>query len=839
MFEGATRPNTPGRQRDAEPASGTRLLDDVPEPSKGGESSRLSAHERQIARALAEAAMPAVGSLPGGGEATVHRYEQLLANLGASFARAARAGLWTAEAWPLTRFGLPFTMLSRQARESALVRWSESPSRHERWLLRAILTPMKSAHFDDPRLYEHVGCRYETDTPATLERASWRQQVIEGRTVLDDLDITCEVVVVGSGAGGAAAAFELAKRGRAVLLLEAGEYRTRAEFHGRATEAYRRMYLGLGTSIAIGNVAAAILAGRGVGGSTTINSGTCYRAPEWTLARWGDRYGLTMLSTEHLAPYYDRVEAMLGVAEAPHEHLGGTARVIARGAELLQLSHKPLRRNAPGCDGQGVCCFGCPTGAKRSTDVSYVPEALKRGAQLVTGAHVHKVIVEGGRARGVTARLASGRALTVRAEAVVVAGGALLTPLLLSRSGIGRRSGRLGKNLSIHPATKVMALFEETIDMSRGIPQSYAIDSYAREGLMFEGASTPLDVTAVAVPWVGHRFMNVMARYPKIATFGLMLQDTSRGEVRAGLGGEPLIRYDMSARDVARVQRGIEILSTVFLRAGASRVMPMVAGCEEISDEEGLARLRRMRLRAGDFEVSAFHPLGTCRMGTDPSRSCVGPDGEAHDVTGLYVADGSAVPSSLGVNPQMTIMALALRTAEILDGRLDAISAARPRDAESAGRGTNGARAPQLTFEETMSGSVRFLDGADEPRPLTISLRARSHASWDLARMSDLEIAGQLTAEGFGMRCPLAGTLALHVVPTRRIAYDFEFTADDGCRYRFVGHKRVRIASLRQSMTTLPARILDDAGTLVARVELKFDLERDLWDFLRSFRLSR
>ncbi len=807
----------------------------VEEPRRAGGSTSasaglLGAHERRIARALAEASMPSVGSLPGGGEATVDRLERLLATIGGSVASAARAGLWTAEAWTVPRFGRPLTKLSPEVRERAIGRWAESESRYERWLLRAILVALKSAHFDDPRLSAHVGCKSGVDTPAMPERARWMQQVTDGRRAEADLDLACEVVVIGTGAGGAAAAYELARRGRAVLLLEAGHYRSRAEFTGRAADAYRKLYLG--STVALGNVGAMIMAGRGVGGSTTINSGTCYRAPEHTLERWGERYGLTMLSPDRLAPYYERVESMLGVAEAPAEHLGGVARVVARGAELLQLSHKPLRRNAPGCDGQGVCCFGCPTGAKRSTDVSYVPEALARGAQLVTGARVERIHVEGGRARGVTARLGSGRTLTVRAEAVVVAGGALMTPLLLAKNGLCESSGWLGKNLSIHPAAKVMAELDEVVDMSRGIPQSYAIDAYAREGLMFEGASTPLDVTAVAVPWVGRRFMELMDRYPHVATFGFMIQDRSRGAVRAGPGGMPLITYDMGRDDLARMQRGIEVLSELFLRAGAKRVMPMAFGCEEIRDEDDLAALRRMRLRPGDFEVSAFHPLGTCRMGTDPARSCVGPDGEAHDVAGLFVADGSVIPSSLGANPQLTIMALALRTAEALDARLDKLAGSASRaEADTPTKST-------LAFEETMSGTMVLAARPEERRPFSIALRARARDLRDFARTREVTITGELMAEGFGARCPLEGTLGMDVLLTRRIPYDFTFLADDGKRYRFVGKKRVRLGALRRSMTQLPARILDEAGDVVASVEVTFDIERDLVGFLRSFRLS-
>jgi choline dehydrogenase-like flavoprotein len=187
-------------------------------------------------------------------------------------------------------------------------------------------------------------------------------------------------------------------------------------------------------TFSLGNLGGApVWAGRAVGGSTVINSGTCYRTPERVFRDWREELGLAAFSSETLGPYYERVESMLRVAPAKRELLGGVGRVVARGAEALRLSHQPLVRNAPDCDGQGVCCFGCPTGAKRSTDVSYVPEALLRGAQLVTAAHVDVVEVVAGRARGVRGTLGSGKRFRVRADAVVVAGGALMTPLLLGR----------------------------------------------------------------------------------------------------------------------------------------------------------------------------------------------------------------------------------------------------------------------------------------------------------------------------------------------------------------------------------------------------------------------
>jgi hypothetical protein len=257
----------------------------------------------------------------------------------------------------------------------------------------------------------------------------------------------------------------------------------------------------------------------------------------------------------------------------------------------------------------------------------------------------------------------------VKAQAVVVAGGTLMTPLLLRRSGLGAKLPNLGKNLSIHPASKVFALFDKPVEQWRGIPQGYAIDQWADEGLMFEGGSLPLNVASLGVPWTGVRYVQLMERYPYLATFGFMIQDESRGEVRAGPGGAPLLLYRMNRRDAALMQRGIETLCEVFQAAGARRVLPAIPGHDEVSTPAELARLRKDRLTPGHFEITAYHPLGTCRIGADDG-ACVSPDHELRGAPGVYVCDGSAVPSSLGVNPQMTIMALSLRAAEILDQRL-------------------------------------------------------------------------------------------------------------------------------------------------------------------------
>jgi choline dehydrogenase-like flavoprotein len=631
----------------------------------------LSDRERRIVRALAAAIIPGGGVFEPGGEGTLRRYEAWLRGANPWQRKLLRSLLWAAELAAIPATGRPLTALSPDRAAIFLEDWAASRVHARRMLLRAIASPIKVTHFDDRRAFDAVACKsFHLYQPPAPEPARWTQQVVDGRAQESDLDLECEVVVVGTGAGGGACAHELASRGRAVLLLEEGDLHRRDSFSGRTQPMVRKLYRDQGMTIALGNAGIPIFAGRAVGGSTIVNSGTCYRTPERVFRRWREELGLTFYTRAAMDPYYARVEAMLRVERARFELTGGVGRVVARGAERMGMHHRPVDRNAPDCDGQGVCCFGCPTGAKRSTDVSYVPAALERGAQLVTAAHVDGIDVVAGRARGVAARLASGRRLRVKAGAVVIAGGALMTPLVLRQAGVCASSPALGKNLSIHPASKTFALFDEAIDMASGIPQGYSIDELEHEGIMFEGGSMPLDITAVSVPWVGRRFVDLMARYRNLALFGFMIEDTSRGEVRPGARGSPLITYSLNRRDTDRIQKAMAVMCEVFLAAGARRVFPMVPGMEELSTTAEVRTLRSMSLSASAFDLTAYHPLGTCRIGTDPRTSVLGPDFETHEVERLFVADGSAVPGPLGVNPQMTIMAMALRAAEIIDSRL-------------------------------------------------------------------------------------------------------------------------------------------------------------------------
>jgi len=625
---------------------------------------------REILRALAETVLPSGQTLPGAGEGTLLRLEAFLGELPESLQTGYRGLLATLDLHTRARFGDGFARQPLGRRLAVLESWSSlEPTRLG---LRGLLSPIKLAYFEDPTVYAALGCRFAVERPP-LERARSDQQITPASSLSDGELLECDVVVVGTGAGGAPVAYELASRGLAVVLVEEGERFTRQDFTGRPIDMLKKLYRRGGATLAMGNTAIPIPLGRAVGGTTLINSGTCFRVPESTVREWKDEYGLDDL--DGLDPYYQTVERIIGVGPSSKKALGKPAELIARGCDALGYSHHPLNRNAPGCDGQGLCCFGCPTDAKRSTNVSFVPMALEKGAQLLTGLRVEKVLTRDGRAIGVEG-LAGEKRITVHAKAVVLSCGTLHTPALLEKNGLANNSGMLGRNLSIHPATAAIGRFNEVVNSASTVPQGYAIDEFKSEGILFEGSSVPLDITAVSLTGFGPSYVALMEDFNHTLGFGFMVKDSSRGRVTAGKQGEPKISYWLNDRDLKLMRRGMGILARVFFAAGAEEVHAPVAGFERLRGLDDVARMEAAALTARKIDITAYHPLGTARMGKDPLSSVVDPTHETWDVHNLFIVDGSAVPGSLGVNPQLTIMAMSLRAAEFVARRVERLSRA-------------------------------------------------------------------------------------------------------------------------------------------------------------------
>lgn len=473
----------------------------------------------------------------------------------------------------------------------------------------------------------------------------------------------CQAVVVGTGAGGAVAGAMLAEAGIDTILVEKGRYYQPAD-HADMVSGLARMYVHAGMTTTLGLPPIPLAVGETVGGTTAINSGTCFRAPTEKVAAWG---GPTY---EELVPYFEEVERRINAHPMDVGVLGGNWRVLKRGCDALGLDVKPLVRNARDCKGLGRCAFGCPGGAKQSTDLSFIPAAVAGGAQLLTEHRVEDVILQGDQVVGIAGTSPEG-GFEIRAEAVVLSMGAISGPMFLLRHGLGNSSGLVGRGLRIHPASRVVAEFDEIIDGFIGVPQGAYVDRWADRGIMLEGIFTPPGLLIASLPGAGHSFKDLARRYRHMSAFGVMVADTSSGTVRRPLLGARFpVFYQINRADLENMRYGMARVAEIYLAAGAKRIYFNYLPVPAIKDEEGLRRLETVRIKRRHFGMMAFHPLGTCRMGADPRESIVNFALETHDLRNLYIMDGSVIPGSLGVNPQVTIMALAMRAARSLAERL-------------------------------------------------------------------------------------------------------------------------------------------------------------------------
>ncbi|HEY4016185.1 MAG TPA: GMC family oxidoreductase [Polyangiaceae bacterium] len=610
----------------------------------------------RAALALAEAIIPGAPGIPGADEATVARAHDVIEAFHPSLPRAWQVAQAALAAAAIAQTGRPFDALSAARQDALLARWEEDP------VLRSALGLVglvyKFVHFDQKDVYGTLGGKL--NVVDALESPRWLRQIHRAEDWRED-DVECDVVVVGTGAGGAVVGRELADRGLAVVFIEEGDHHRRDAFDGSSVRAHQRFYRG---AFSLGNVAMPVFMGRLVGGSTAINGGTCFRPPPWVLERWCEESGTDDFSEASLAPHIDRVERVLDVQPADPRIAGPIASVIARGCDALGWHHFAIRRNAPGCDGSGFCDFGCRTDARRGTNIAYVPPALERGALLLTGLRADRLTIEGGRAVGIEAVARDGRAIRVRARAVVLAGGAIPTPLFLLKQGVCNESGQVGRNLSTHPSGGFSAIFDEEIRGHAHIPQGYACDEFLRDGMLITAAQPDLNIAPTVLPFVGRRLMETMARIDHLAYFALLVRDaTANGRVWRDVGGLPAITYNIGAEDVRRLQEGMVHAGEMCLAAGATRMHPTSLKMRMLHGRKDLDAFRRASFAPSDFVWTSYHPLGTCKMGRDPRTSVVGPSHEAHDLPGLFVVDGSAVPGPLGVNPQLTIMAMATRAA--------------------------------------------------------------------------------------------------------------------------------------------------------------------------------
>ncbi len=627
----------------------------------------LGSAEREAALAIASAILPDTSCIPGGDERSVEAALQFAHNISPGAATNLGRAFRILDAAALPSTGRRFSRLDADRQEALLQRWQD----HAVWgrLLYVVGFLFKASHFDHPSVYEALACPFEKG--GAPEPARWLAQILPGAKVDDSEPFECDVVVMGSGAGGAVVGKELAEQGYAVLFIEEGEHHRRDSFNGSALNAKKRFYRDHASIAAVGNCLIPTFMGRLVGGSTAINTATCFRTPDWVHDEWCAEADTDIFTPASFARHYERVERNLWVEPVKPELRGGPSRVVARGCDALGWHHAPIVRNAPDCDAQGVCDFGCPSGARRSMDISYLPSALNRGAILITGMRGHRVLVENGRAVGLEARSTAGnKTLQIRAQAVVLAGGAVPTPLFLLEQGICNGSDQVGRNLSLHPACSVSAMFDESVAGHTGIPQTIYSGQFLPDGILLNAAAAPVSVAALMVPFLGRRLMDAMENLDQLAALGVMIKDQTRGRVRRQSSGAPLLTYTLTKGEADLLQEGMVRTAEMFFAAGAREAYPMLGRRVVLKPSDGVEHLRELRIRPWDFVLTSFHPLGTCRMGHDPATSVIGFDHQTHEIPGLFIVDGSTLPGPPSVNPQLTVMAFADRAAEQIAARL-------------------------------------------------------------------------------------------------------------------------------------------------------------------------
>lgn len=452
-----------------------------------------------------------------------------------------------------------------------------------------------------------------------------------------------DAVVVGSGAGGAVVARELAAAGMSVRILEEGNYYTGRDY-GPLTplDSVRMLYRKNGFTATVGNVPVLLPVGCAVGGTTVINSGTALRPLESSVRRWRDEFGLREL-VDHFESYVGRVERFLDIKPVPR--LSRAGDLFRIGAERMGYRGSVVRRNERDCRGAGRCYLGCPNDAKQAMNVSYIPDALRKGAVLYTRARARKILIEGGRAVGVRTTHAE-----FRAPIVVVAAGACHSPLLLPRAG---------RHFVMHPGTKVIAQFDEEVRHTEGVPQGYHLDEFMEEGVSLETITLHPTIMGSQLPEI-----SIIEDFNRLAVVACrIIESETEGRVfRNPFGSWPLIWYSFQPGDVEKIRKAVLVAAEIYFAAGARRIFSGIHGFE-IMEPKDIERLRRAKISAGDLELMANHPQGSARWADAPEKGTADPHGRVWGVEGLYVSDASSMPVSPVSNPQLSIMTFATHCA--------------------------------------------------------------------------------------------------------------------------------------------------------------------------------
>lgn len=590
--------------------------------------------------------------------------------------------------WDTPAFGLlagigprRFSSLPQERREDVLRSFADSRVEPKRALFQALRIVTTLAYYGTPGptgrspVWDAIGY----PGPLGLKEDA-PPRPLEPVRVTADTTMECDVVIVGSGAGGGTAAGVLSAAGLDVVVLEGGDYYDDRDFDGGELSGLQRLYMPAPTVTAEGQVN--LVAGSCLGGGTVVNYTTSFRTPDDVREEWAS-LGTPAFATDEYGSSMDAVEARLGVNREHHVAAERDA-IMERGLMELGWHVDAMPRNVKGCD-MGVecgrCGFGCRLGAKQSVTKTWLADAAAAGARLVVGVRADRITRNpaGGRATGVEAFSTDGHRVTVKARAVVSACGAIHTPALLKRSGLANPN--IGKHLRLHPVTVVQGVMDEEVRPWEGGMQT----RYSREhrdmdgegyGVVYETGPLNPSLVLPFTPWRSARqHAQLMADLSHVVGVALIVRDRDSGEVKVGRDGHPVVKYRLSERDTEHTQRGVEGAARILVAAGAKKIFSSHARLIEHtpgqdSFDDFVARCHAEGYAPGRCAFGSFHILGSARMGGSPSMSATRPDGTTWDLPNVVVADASTFPTASGVNPMISIESTAHMNARNLAAAL-------------------------------------------------------------------------------------------------------------------------------------------------------------------------
>jgi choline dehydrogenase-like flavoprotein len=572
-----------------------------------------------------------------------------------------------------------FSALPQPERERVLQAWADSGTAQRRAAFQALRKGALLFYYMLPgaqarnRAWDAIGYEGPLGPLPDAPPKALTPTPVQGDTALE-----CDVVVVGSGAGGGAAAGVLAGAGLDVIVVESGDYYDDRDFDGSELGALTRYYMGAPN--ATHDQSVSLIAGSCLGGGTVVNYSTSFRTPDEVRAEWG-AHGVPAFTSDQYTASLDAVCDRLGVSQEYNDPSTREQKLQEGCVKLgwhVDAMPRGVRRCAQGKE-CGYCGLGCRVGAKQSTVKTWLADAHQAGTRLIVGTRVDRVQVRGGAAVGLEGSTAEGHRLQIRSRAVVVACGAIHTPALLRRSGL--QNPNIGKHLRLHPATAVWGVFDEELRPWEGVMQALYSDQHrdldGGYGVKYETAANHPHLFIQFAPWRGAQdHLSLMQGISGTVPMGVLLRDRDGGEVRVGRDGEPVVRYKLSSYDAGHLRTGIDGATQILEAAGARRIFS--SQNRWVSYDPGRSGSRQQFMTEADATgygpgqvvLGSFHIMGSARVGGSPASAACDPTGQTWDVQRLYVMDGSSFPTASGVNPQISIQAIAHMNARELVARL-------------------------------------------------------------------------------------------------------------------------------------------------------------------------